>query len=103
MVLRAAGEPLSYAALAQVLRRRGIGQDQVNTMHMHMTDLPDISVWLAEPGGTDTCFQDLSNGNGFVHRLLHAATGSGVWGADAAALHRQVPSTAGHAHARIQA
>lgn len=28
-----------------------------------------VVCWLAEPAGTDTFFQDLSSGNGFVHRL----------------------------------
>ena len=35
VALRAAGEPMAYAALAQILRRRGVAQHQTHTVHMH--------------------------------------------------------------------
>lgn len=35
VALRAAGEPLSYPALAQVLRRRGVAKGQISQQHMH--------------------------------------------------------------------
>jgi serine/threonine-protein kinase HipA len=35
VALRAAGEPMSYPALAQILRRRGVVQHQTHTAHMH--------------------------------------------------------------------
>ena len=34
VALRAAGESMSYSALAQILRRRGVGKDQVNFQQM---------------------------------------------------------------------
>jgi serine/threonine-protein kinase HipA len=35
VALRAAGEPLAYPALAQILRRRGVVQQQTHIAHMH--------------------------------------------------------------------